>query len=414
MRATDHKRPYDVIIIGAGAAGLLAAGFCGRGAPAVLLLEGKDKPGRKLLITGGGRCNISHATVDYRDFNCRHPRTVKHILAAFSASKTMDFFQRIGVTTRADAGGNLFPVTQSAATVLESLLRQLPKNVDLRTASKVREIHAEKKIFRIVCDQAHYFGRSVLLCPGGSSHPRTGSDGSGFALAGALGHTIVPPTPALTPLLTDDADWKSLAGITLPCRLWLEDDAGRQLRAEGPLLFTHKGYSGPCALNISRHWIHNRNRWVRVNFLPGESAAAIKESILQTAREHPRQTLKTWLAERLPGRLAQVLLEKSGLGNSPVLGQLAKHQRDACILQLLECPLPVSGAMGFGKAEVTAGGVDLAEVTPNTLESRIVPGLFFAGEVLDVDGPIGGYNLQWAWSSAFAAAQGTLRFLSRT
>ncbi len=409
----DDKNEYDVIIIGAGAAGLFAAGICGGASLSILLLEGKEKPGRKLLITGGGRCNISHVHVDYQDFNSRHPRTVKNILSAFSAPKTAEFFRHLGVITQADPDGNLFPITQSAATVLEALVRRLPANVNLQTARKVNDIRPEKGLLRVVCGRNRYCSRTILLCPGGSSYPLTGSDGSGFTLAKTLGHTIIPPGPALTPLLTKDPDWKQLSGISLPCSLRIKNDSGRDVAFEGPLLFTHKGFSGPCVLNISRHWIQSRNKTLWVNFLPRENESSLREKMLQAAKTNPKKTVKTWLSDQLPARLVEVILQKAGMDHHPVLGQIPKNQRETIIRQISGAPLPVSSAMGYRKAEVTAGGVDLSEVNAKTLESNIIPGLFFAGEVLDVDGPIGGYNLQWAWSSAFVAGQSITKRLKR-
>ncbi len=408
------RREYDVGIIGAGAAGLIAAGVCGAADLRVLLLEGKGKPGRKLLTTGGGRCNISNVNIRYTDYNCPHPRTVKNVLAAFSPLKTAAFFKKIGVLLIQEPDGNLFPVSQSAKEVLEALLRHLPDTVELHTDRKVDAILREQGFFQVCSDRSRYLSKAVLLCPGGRSYPQTGSDGSGFLLAKGQGHAVTAIHPALTPLITQDPDWKKLAGITLPCALSLSTDSGREIRFEGPFLFTHAGFSGPCVLNISRHWINHQDKTIHANFLPGKNNTSLTAEILQATAEHPRKTLKTWLSERLPMRLGEAILHKAGLDENPTLARLPKQQREALIRQICACPLPVKAAMGYQKAEVTSGGVDLAEVNPKTLESTMVPGLFFAGEVLDVDGPIGGTNLQWAWSSGFAAGQGIIKYLKQT
>lgn len=191
----------------------------------------------------------------------------------------------------------------------------------------------------------------------------------------------------------------------------IQNDSGPAIAFEGPLLFTHNGFSGPCVLNISRYWIRNRHHPVIANFFPGENTASFNGKILQAAQNHPRQMVKTWLSTLLPARLAETLIKKTPIDEKQVLGQLTRKQREDLIDGVIRCPLPVSGASGYRKAEVTAGGVDLGEVNEKTLESNLIKGLFFAGEVLDVDGPVGGTNLQWAWSSGYLAAQGAVNCL---
>jgi len=406
-----EKNLYDVIIIGAGAAGLMAAAICGSKSLKVLLLEGKHRPGLKLLITGGGRCNASNVNIQYRMFNSTHPRTVKNALAAFSPRRTVAFFEQLGVALQAENDGNLFPVTQKAQTVCDALLRQAQKHVELRLSCKVSEINPFNAFLSVRFGNQSVYSKTVILCAGGQSYPQTGSDGSGFDLAERLGHTIVPLIPALTPLITDDREWKGLAGISLVCALSMQSDTNSATTFEGPLLFTHSGFSGPCVLNISRYWSRNRKHPVIASFLPRENAASFNEKVLQAAQSHPRQMVKTWLSTLLPARLAQIIIKKTQIDEKQVMGQLTRKQREDLIGGVIHCQLPVSGAAGYRKAEVTAGGVDLGEVNEKTLESKIVKGLFFAGEVLDVDGPVGGTNLQWAWSSGYLAAEGAVSSL---
>jgi predicted Rossmann fold flavoprotein len=405
------KNLYDVIIIGAGAAGLMAAAVCGSEPLKVLLLEGQHRPGLKLLITGGGRCNISNVNIQYRMFNSSHPRTVKNAMAALSPRRAVVFFQKLGVDLHAESDGNLFPVTQKAQTVCDALLREAQKHADLRVSCKVSEINRFNEFLCVRCGNQAFYSKTVILCAGGQSYPWTGSDGSGFVLAQRLGHTIVPLIPALTPLTTDDREWKTLTGIALPCVLNIQSDSGPAIAFEGPLLFTHNGFSGPCVLNISRYWTRNRHYPVMASFLPCENSVSFNEKVLQAAQSHPRQMVKTWLSTLLPARLAEIIIKKIQIGEKQVLGQLTRKQREDLIGGVIRCPLPVSGASGYKKAEVTAGGVDLGEVNEKTLESKIVKGLFFAGEILDVDGPVGGTNLQWAWSSGYLAAHGAVNRL---
>ena len=408
---SGEKTLYDVIIIGGGAAGLMAATVCGAEPLRVLLVEGKHRPGLKLLITGGGRCNISNVNIQYRMFNSTHPRTVKNALAAFSPRRTVVFFRKLGVDLKAESDGNLFPVTQKAQTVCDALLGEAEKYAELRLSCKITEISPFNESLRVRCGNHSFYSKTVILCAGGQSYPQTGSDGSGFDLAQRLGHTIVPLIPALTPLVTDDREWKSLAGISIPCALSIQNDSGPSIAFEGPLLFTHNGFSGPCVLNISRYWIRNPQHPVVASFFPGENAASVNGKILQAAQNHPRQMVKTWLSTLLPARLAETLIQKTPMDEKQVLGQLTRKQREDLTDGLIRRPLPVNGASGYRKAEVTAGGVDLGEVNEKTLESKLIKGLFFAGEVLDVDGPVGGTNLQWAWSSGYLAARCAMNYL---
>lgn len=407
------RETYDVVIIGAGASGLIAADVCGAGSLKVLLLEGKPKPGLKLLITGGGRCNITNTGMHPAAFHTSHPRTVKNVLAAFPLRKTLDYFKRSGMEFQEENDGCLFPETQSAKTVMDALLKRLDPNVTLRVSSKADTLTVNHGLFRVTCGSVDFHSRAVLLCAGGCSYPRTGSDGSGYNLARMLGHSIVSPNPALTPLATDDPEWKTLAGISLPCRLRLKRDPGPDARFEGPLLFTHFGFSGPCVMNISRFWIQNPEQPVVANFLPAENDSSFRDKIVAAASDYPRRMVKTWLSEFLPARLAEVLMEKANLDQKQVTGQVTRKEREELIRCLIRCPLPISAALGYNKAEVTSGGVDLSEVNPKTLESVKVPRLFFAGEILDVDGPIGGYNLQWAWSSGYVAGMGAVKALKQ-
>jgi hypothetical protein len=247
---------------------------------------------------------------------------------------------------------------------------------------------------------------AVVLATGGLSFPRTGSDGTGYAIAASLGHTIVPPVPALTPLAAEDAWCASLQGLACDAELtfWIEGRVDTRVR--GSLLFAHFGYSGPAALDLSRHWhaAEGRARRVTASFVPEETHDSLERSWIERAHD-PRRTVQRWLGARVPERMAGELCAAARVDGARALGQVPRETRAALLRQLLARELPVTGTLGYEKAEVTAGGVPLAEVDPRTLESRVVPGLFLCGEVLDVEGRLGGFNFQWAWSSGTVAGR---------
>lgn len=409
---------YDTVIIGAGASGLMAAITCGRHGLRGVLLDASSKCGAKIRMSGGGRCNITHRTVSEKDYAGENPRAVRDVLRAFPSSKTIAFFKDAGVELVCEDDGKLFPSTHSGRIVCDELIEQTRRSgIEIETGLKVGGVDSRDGFFLISGQGFHRLGRTVVICTGGMSYPETGSDGSGFALAASLGHRIIAPIPALTPLLTDDGALKGLAGISLPCRLSLRAGNRRIASFEAPFLFTHFGFSGPCVLDISRFWIRGRSEGPAVleaDFLPQEREEGFRKSFLDAVRAYPDRQVKTFLGERLPERLARVILAKQGVAEDLVLNQVNRLAREALIHALFHFPLPVTGAAGYDKAEVTAGGVDLSEIDPGTMESRIRPGLFFAGEVLDADGRIGGFNFQWAWASGFVAAAGVARRLAGT
>ena len=243
------------------------------------------------------------------------------------------------------------------------------------------------------------------------SYPGTGSDGSGFLLARSLGHSLVPTTPALTPLLTDDPDWKSLAGITLPVELSIAGDGKKTAHSKGALLFTHVGFSGPVVLDISGPWLRSdaKRKELMANFLPAHREADIVTEIARLVAAHADRSWKRSLMSYFPERLVEVLLKKHRIDPKIRLDQISKRSRESFVHSLFHYPVRVTGSQGYEKAEVTAGGVDLREVDPKTLESNLCARLFFAGEVLDVDGRIGGFNFQWAWASGTVVGRAILR-----
>ena len=400
---------YDIAVVGAGAAGLTAAIFAKRAAPdaRIVALDGAPKIGAKILISGGGRCNVTHHVVTPDDFNGNR-NAIARVLRSFTVDETVAWFAEMGVMLKREETGKLFPTTDKARHVVDALLRAC-EGVEIRTGTRVlacqqdaRATHPGPSLTLATTEEAIRAQR-VILATGGRSVPKTGSDGSGYALARSLGHTITETFPALVPLVLEEGHWvTSLSGTSAEVELSVRAETGKVLaRHRGSMLFTHFGISGPVALDISRHWIASRGGTLAVNFLPGETF----ESLDAQLREG-----KTTVASVLRGRLPQRVLEAIAGGELRV-ASLTREERRRIVRALVETPIPVVRDRGFDYAEVTAGGIPLNEVDLSTMRSRKCEGLHLCGEILDVDGRIGGYNFQWAWASGKLAGEHAARSL---
>jgi predicted Rossmann fold flavoprotein len=403
---------YDVIIVGAGAAGLMTAVQAAQGGLRVLLLEGQKKVGAKILMSGGTRCNVTNKAVSEKDFNSTKIIIVRNILRSFSNADTIRFFNDLGVELVLEPTGKYFPSTNSGKTILDALLRKInaQNNITLLCEHKVKAISGDKDGFILQGDQFQFNCKNVVLTTGGLSYPTTGSDGTGYRLAQSFGHQMVETAPALTPLTTKDNDLKSLSGITLEVRLTLMADGKKGFSCRDSFLFTHLGFSGPSALDISRHFLKVQGKkQIIANFIPDHDEHSWGMHLVKIQQSAPRKTIRNVLIELMPQRLADIILKKSGLQEDQVMNQLDKVSRQRLVDHCVHYPLDVTGVLGYSKAEVTAGGVDFADINPKTLGSKLIPGLYFAGEILDVDGRIGGFNFQWAWASGHAVAQALIK-----
>jgi predicted Rossmann fold flavoprotein len=363
-------KTFDVVVIGAGAAGLMAAIFAGRSGAKTLAIDAAPSIGKKILISGGGRCNVTHDVVTAADFNGNRNAIAK-VLRTFSVADTIAFFESLGVGLKREETGKLFPVSDRARDVVDALLRAArDAGVEIVTGTRITLI-----------DQLP--ATTIILATGGKSVPKTGSDGSGYALARAFGHTVTQTFPALVPLVVERDHWiTTLSGTSVDAELSVKSPTGRVLHRErGSMLFTHFGISGPVVLDISRHWIANQPATLAANFLPGETFESVDAALI----ENPSSVLR-----RLPNRLAERLAPNA---------KLTKEQRRKLAHDVVDFTLPVVRDRGFDYAEVTAGGVPLSEVDVATMRSRLRERLYLCGEILDVDGKIGGYNFQWAWAS---------------
>jgi len=419
------------VIVGAGAAGLASAIFAAEeGARAakpfrIVVLESARKIGAKILISGGGRCNVTHERVSADDFNgARNP--IRNVLAAFDADAARRWFESLGVALKHEETGKLFPVSDRAQTVVDALVaRCRALGVVLRTGCRVdgirlREADAARDGFDVTFDhdgtRETLHALRVIVTTGGRSLPRTGSDGNGYALVRALGHTVTATHPALVPLLLRRGFFHAdLRGIAHPAELSTFAGGKRIDRRSGSLLWTHFGISGPVVLDASRHWVlaraHRDDVELRVSFVPGESAEQLDARLRALASERPRASLGRLLAMQLPERLADTLLATADVDPATPIAQLARDARRQLVRVLTELVLPVESSRGWDHAEVTAGGVPLAEVDYRTLASRKAAGLYLAGEILDCEGRIGGFNFQWAWATGFLAGRAAVQSL---
>lgn len=409
---------WDVAVIGAGAAGLATAIFAARSNPAmrVVALDGAKKLGAKILVSGGGRCNVTNVRVGDDDYFGGNRNIVRRVLKALPVDATRAFFQDIGVSLHEEPLGKLFPDTSSARSVLDALLREASRlGVTLCTDCRVVGIEHHPPVesdapFTItLADGCIHRARRVVLATGGRSLPKTGSDGLGYQLAKALGHTIHPTTPALAPLVLDGTAHAALSGIAHEIELTLRADGEKPVRVRGSMLWTHFGISGPAALDISRFWhraqLAHKSPVMTASVVPGRTPEQVNETLVADTARQGRTRVVTWLGGLVPARVAEFLCRSAGVAIDCPLSQLNRDARRQLVATLTALPLAVRDSRGYAYAEVTAGGVPLEEIDSATMQSRTCPGLFLVGEILDVDGRIGGFNFQWAWCTAAIAGR---------
>ncbi|GAA4426657.1 NAD(P)/FAD-dependent oxidoreductase [Bremerella cremea] len=401
----------DVAIVGGGAAGLFAAIWAARTnrQRRIVILDGARRIGAKILIAGGGRCNVTNEKVTPRDYWGSSTNAIKKILGRFPQPQTIEFFAELGVRLKREPTGKLFPTTDKAKTVLDGLLSEVERlGVEIRLGHRIENIKSitaepAQPSFELNGPWGHLVTSKVVLATGGKSVPKTGSDGHGLELVRRLGHDLTPQIfPALVPLQLADSDpLTQLSGIALPVRLELNETSGKRIETiEGDMLLTHKGLSGPAVLDMSRHWIAastDRPVCLTASWLPDHSADSLQAELQALGR----RSVRAMLRERLPDRLVEHLLHFAEVPAEQTGVDLTRVQRKNLVTGLTAYPLNVSGTLGFKVAEVTAGGVPLAQIDLKTMQSRVCPGLHLCGEICDVDGRIGGFNFQWAWSSGY-------------
>lgn len=410
----------DVIVVGAGAAGLATAIFVARRRPGarVVALDGAKRLGAKILVSGGGRCNVTNVRVTPEDFYGGNRNVLRRVLRAFTETDAANFFAELGVGLHIEGYGKLFPDSGRALDVVAALVGEAERlGVQLLTRERVTSVARDGEEFEVIArgedEETRWRASRVVLATGGLSLPKTGSDGYGYELAKRLGHSIVPTTPALDPLVLNGGPHAELAGIAQDVVLTAHVAGERPVRIAGPMLWTHFGVSGPAALNVSRFWqrarVEGREVRITVNFTGLPDFAAADRSLVEAARQQPRLRAATAVHRWVPARVAEALCRLAECQPDLELGRMGRETRRRLAHTLVEWPLPITGTRGYRFAEVTAGGVPLAELDPATMASRACPGLYCVGEIVDVDGRIGGFNFQWAWSSAYVAAAAIAR-----
>lgn len=418
---------WDVIVIGAGAAGLMAAAESAARGRRTLLLEKNRRPGVKILISGGTRCNLTQATDKrgiVRAYREQGP-FLHSALAALGPDDLVKLIEDEGVPTKREETGKIFPVSDRALDVVNALMQRLERSgATILFEKSVDRIERAGERFAVIVAEERFLATSLLITAGGKSYPGCGTTGDGYAWCEAFGHRIVTPRPALVPLTTNDPWVLRLTGLTLPdIVLRIAEPAGVEQPVEpkkgkkkspwlderrGSLLFTHFGLSGPVVLDISRTVTGHPEPTaldIVCDFVPDIRAddldAGIREQCAAAGKKQVGGVLQKWI----PHRLAEEIFQLAGVSTELRAAEMSKAARTQLVKWIKEARIRVSGTRGYAKAEVTAGGVDLAEVDSRTMQSKLVPGLFFAGEILDLDGPIGGYNFQAAFSTGMLAGQ---------
>jgi len=408
---------HDVVVIGAGAAGLLAAIRAAELGRRTLLLEKNRRPGVKILMSGGTRCNITHDTDNRGIVEAYGPagRFLHSALAALSVQETIALFEEEGVATKVEETGKIFPVSNKAADVLDALLRRLHRSgATLALSEPVTEIRrCDMGGLTVTTPLRTITSPRVILTVGGKSYPGSGTRGDGYAFAAQFGHTIVTPRPALVPIRVASPWVADLRGITMPdvvLRVLQNADGksapGFPAARRGSLLFAHFGLSGPVALDVSRV-ISNHDRpsslWLEIDLLPTMAAADVDDFLKKEAASSGKKQLAVVLATLLPRRVCDNLLSLAEMPADRRCAALSRLEREKLVRSIKQLRLPIAGTLGFEKAEVTAGGVALDEVDSRTMHSKLAPEISIAGELLDLDGPIGGYNFQAAFSTGWLA-----------
>jgi predicted Rossmann fold flavoprotein len=394
-----------IAVIGAGAAGSMAAIFAAGPGRQVLLLESTRDGGRKILISGGGRCNVLPARLDESRFvTASSSAALRKMIRAWPLPEQIAFFEtELGIPlAEEEETAKLFPRSNRAREVRDGLLAMAARRgAELMTGTRVTAVTAEGPGWRVEREAGPaLMVDRVIVATGGLSVPATGSDGAGLRILAALGHTVHSTYPALTPLLASPAPFGDLAGVSFRARLTARSPEERA-SSTGGFLFTHRGYSGPAVLDVSHVAVRSRAARVSIQWSalgPDEWEAALRPA--------GNRTVGGVLRTELPDRLAALLLQREGIDPATPLAQLRREDRRRLIALLVDAELPWTGDEGYKKAEVTGGGVALSEVDSRTMESRRHRGLFLCGEVLDAFGPIGGYNFLWAWATGRAAGLG--------
>lgn len=386
---------HPVVIIGCGAAGMLAAIFASNAGVPVVVLETRRTPGAKIRVSGGGRCNVLPSVMNISDYHTSgSTNAMRNVLMSWPLEQVKQFFVGdLGIPLKVEATGKMFPVSDDSKDVVDALLAAMSRaKVTLRGDTRVTGLVRDSDGFTITLHTGEVMQASrVVLSGGGLSMPRTGSDGGTWAMAKKLGHSVLPTYAALVPLLTNERRWHELSGLSLSIDLDVRQQGKSLFKRREDFLFTHTGFSGPSVLDVSRFFTQPG---------PADTLAASWAPDVpweQLLTQPQKRAAATLVREHLPRRLADTLFERAQVPLERNMSELSRDERKRLLVELTACNLAITGNEGYKTAEVTAGGIPLEEMNLKTLESRLVPGLSICGEMLDVKGRIGGFNFLWAW-----------------
>ncbi len=403
---------YDLIIVGGGASGMMAACLAAkRYSKNVLLLEKNKRLGRKLLITGKGRCNVTN-NCDISTLISNIPRNPRFLYSAFnnfSSEDTISFFESLGVPLKTERGNRVFPESDKASDIVNALEKEIKRLKITVKEERVTDLLIESNtIHGVKCESENeYKGNSVLIATGGKSYPLTGSTGDGYELSKTAGHTIIPPTPSLIPIITKEKDVKDMQGLSLKNVTLTVFENSKEIYNElGEMLFTHFGISGPLVLSSSAHIrdIKNKKYNLEIDLKPGLSNEQLDKRLLRDFSQNLNRDIINSLGALLPRKMIPVVLKYSKIPFNMKINEITKEQRQSLLKTIKAFPLTVSGFRPIDEAIITSGGIDVKEINPKTMESKLIKNLFFAGEIIDVDAYTGGFNLQIAFATANLAA----------
>ncbi len=413
MISGRDKKMWDVAVIGGGPAGMMAAGRAAETGAKVVLIEKNASLGRKLLITGGGRCNVTNAEFDTRKFLAKFGDSGKFLFSAFAkfgVKDTLDFFHNRKMPTKVEEGGRVFPESDKASSVWNAFIDYMKKGeVKIILDSAVAGFIGGGDFIKAIRlkDGREISAKSFILATGGKSRPETGSTGDGFIWAKKLGHTVVEPSASLVPVAVKDAWVKSLQGVTLSdVKLTVLQDGARQAVKKGRILFTHFGVSGPMVLNASREigeLLKHGPVVISIDLFPSLDQGALNKKLTEILKERSNRQFKNLLASFIPSALIPVLIGLTRINPETFGHSITREERLEFGRLLKNIPMNVKGLLGADKAIITSGGVALTEVDFKTMKSKKFANLYFVGDVLDIDRPSGGYSLQLCWTTGFVA-----------
>jgi hypothetical protein len=408
----DTNLKFDVAVIGAGPAGLMAAGKAASLGLSVVLIEKNATAGKKLLLTGNGRCNLTNAETNLRNLvaNYNNGEFLFHIFSVFSPERAIAFFEQLGVKTKVEKNKRVFPKSNESSEVLETLEKFLAKNkAELIFNSEIIDIEKKgKKISKLILKDKTITAKKYIFCTGGKSYPLTGSEGYGYKLAEKLGHTIIKPQPALFPIKLKEGWAKNLQGISLNNVKIELLGAKKTFKEQGEIIFTHFGISGPAALNITfnmQNPLDIDGTKIRLDLYPPLNQEELLKRLDEIFKRYPKRAVKNLLSDFMPERLAEALLDIIHIDKEKIANNMPKPERLALAEIIKNVEVTAGASPDFDQALVTKGGVSLKEIDHKTMKSKIIDNLFFAGEIIDVNGRTGGFNLQMCWSTGYVAGQ---------